>query len=232
VARHIASHAVTVTERDTVPRASRHIRPPIRGGGNVTRDRKCGEDGIDLITRECVLIFNGSRSSIEVGSLPRLAARVIYAFERSNRTEQRPARRRTSGLPCPAVSITAGRRAQPSAFATFHASFWRSVRNWEDHGNVGEGPFARALSAIITLSERKTRARGETWVAGEIHGFDPKTDPAGGGWPRTYWNGRLIDLPSQHSAASFQIGPDFFPKILNLLHFPGGARFSKSWIRP
>ena len=38
MARHIVSHAVTVTERDNVLRASRHIRPPIRGGVHVTRD--------------------------------------------------------------------------------------------------------------------------------------------------------------------------------------------------
>jgi hypothetical protein len=39
VARHIVSHAVTVTERDTVLRASRHIRPPRGGGAHVTRDQ-------------------------------------------------------------------------------------------------------------------------------------------------------------------------------------------------
>jgi hypothetical protein len=39
VARHIASQPVTVTERDTVPRPSRHIRPSLEGGVNVTGDR-------------------------------------------------------------------------------------------------------------------------------------------------------------------------------------------------
>jgi len=38
MARHVASHLVTVPECDTVLRASRHIRPPIRGGVYVTRD--------------------------------------------------------------------------------------------------------------------------------------------------------------------------------------------------
>ena len=38
MARHIASHAVTVTGCDTVFRASRHIRPSIEGGVHVTRD--------------------------------------------------------------------------------------------------------------------------------------------------------------------------------------------------
>jgi hypothetical protein len=54
MARHIASHRVTVTSCDTVLRASRHIRPPIRGGGNVTRDQQGevskGKGGIHLVT--------------------------------------------------------------------------------------------------------------------------------------------------------------------------------------
>jgi hypothetical protein len=47
LARHIASHPVTVTERDTVPRASRHIRHTISGGVDVTRDQVEGWKGRD-----------------------------------------------------------------------------------------------------------------------------------------------------------------------------------------
>ena len=37
--RHIASHPVTVTEGDTVTRASRHIGPPLEGAVYVTLDQ-------------------------------------------------------------------------------------------------------------------------------------------------------------------------------------------------
>jgi hypothetical protein len=111
--RHIASHAVTVTERDTVLRASRHILPPIRGGGNVTRDRKCGE-GRNRPRHRHVRV-DSQRQAVRTTAgqpIPRLAARVTqrvfmparYSGPPNSRTNPRPSYGLLAGLLFPCAS--------------------------------------------------------------------------------------------------------------------------------
>jgi len=92
--RHIASHPVTVTEGDTVTRASRHIGPPLEGAVNVTLDqpeRRKADSRIVLMTRSNALISRktASQSAARVSQRVSLLARCQTAGTQRRTTDSR-----------------------------------------------------------------------------------------------------------------------------------------------
>ena len=190
MARHLVSHPVTVTERDTVLRASRHIRPPIRGGVNVTRDQKVLEDVLGWV---------------RVFTLGNLEISTPQQFTRLNRRRRlechQPARRRGNG-----IARRNPPHVLPSLSGTSHVAFQAlDLLAWQVRSpalgataDVAERAFARALSAILTLSERKTRARLI------CHAIDTETPRIARRRPRRYagWEKRQPSLRYYTSASN------------------------------
>jgi hypothetical protein len=226
VARHIASHPVTVTERDTVPRASRHIRPPIRGGGNVTRDRKCGEGRISARHRHmCVDSQCRALRTIPRGYQPGLAARVTqrvfmparYQGPPNSRTNPRP----SYGLPAASLFPCASRPHNPTA-RTSHNPLQHNETHRCHHlsADQRERVFARALSRPSALLEGKTRARQrsakrKTRRSNDptFHGAADKQPGVGGGGTGTKTPGGIPTSLPATAARSPKFGRPWSGKV-------------------
>jgi hypothetical protein len=167
MARHIASHPVTVTSCDTVPRASRHILPPIRGGGNVTRDQpgatSKGKGGIHLVIGNSVLIVNAKHFSRSTpGPSPDHQRESASAFSclpaiGGHRTARRIHGRPmgfADGLIFPCASQQSRTPDCPPHNPLRHNKTHRRHHLSDDHKDI----YARALSRPLALLEGKARA--------------------------------------------------------------------------
>lgn len=147
MARHVASQPVTVTERDTVPRASRHIRPPIRGGVHVTRDQtEAGQGPVHLLEGSCLLAIENRQISM---------LRKISALSTYQRVEcHQPARRRATAS-VDTVQTRHRRHVGSMRFAGTSRAGPRDGKSW------GRGFRARTAEAPFALIVgRCARARG------------------------------------------------------------------------
>jgi hypothetical protein len=160
----MTSHPVTVTERDTVPRASRHIRPSLEGGVHVTRDQKGkGIGGIDLVIGHRVL-RTGTRQ-LSTGLQFSAGGRDGEIKYQRRAKQQLETRLQRSTIP--RASIPHIRSNRPDHLNTETAILIRWLAQaahrccsvLQHHRVTVDGTSARALSAILTLSERKARAR-------------------------------------------------------------------------
>jgi hypothetical protein len=137
------SHPVTVTPCDTVLRASRHIRPPIRGGVYVTRDQRRGRlEGRGRNTARHTQLRVESRNRPNIGSPLTLGLSP-------RRPRQLSTRQSIPQTQC--RHVTPGYAVTP-AFAAFPAIDPMIV----DHG---EGIYARVAAASFTLVDGKMGAR-------------------------------------------------------------------------
>jgi hypothetical protein len=208
VARHIASHGVTVTSCDTVPRASRHIRPSLEGGVHVTRDQQ--QDGIDLIIGHHVLRAGTVQTS------PRLQ------ITRSCPDAGVQYQQRNVHPPYPLADIIESARIWSRSAKGRRQSYGAKPRSEA----TAVGVFARAIRDSRT-SSFKTRERGSARVRGGQALVKLGIGEASYGRPRTTFPNQggvggnsvarpIIDLLSRYSAASSKIWAAFFPKISDL----------------
>jgi hypothetical protein len=101
----------------------------------------------------------GART-IPLGSLHRLAARPVGAFAAIRRRHTAP-RRPDSPAPAATANADTVQTRQPGQGAK---TGFAGIPGTRPHdGKSRDGHFARALSAILTLSERKARARARRW---------------------------------------------------------------------
>jgi hypothetical protein len=164
VARHIASHAVTVTARDTARHASRHIRPSLEGGVNVTLGRAGGKEGerIDLFLATC-------EGNVDIKRRPdRTRARTIASFAASpvdsfavlacsqtaasdqthQRTPQRVPSVRNYPRRFPAITSNTVQRRNAVRYQRLVSSRRAKTLCW---GHIGKGMRARRASTPSTL---------------------------------------------------------------------------------
>jgi hypothetical protein len=224
VARHIASHAVTVTGCDTVLRASRHIRPPIRGGGNVTRDTTEGE-GLEGHRWSRVRVSNRNQQNINAANEARLSCRdLVNSTQPTSRAAQprcsfwRLIRPMTAGrsapthqqpsLPLLFRSLLVTMRNRPHLLGFVSRSGVRTAL-WEDHGKIGNHLRARCYLTFNTLSAKDAR---EATVGETRHGMEVAEclkrarKEAGWGWvaPKPIAR-RISDLISLFRGPVFKI---------------------------
>jgi hypothetical protein len=189
MARHIASHPVTVTERDTGITPSRHIRPPIRGGVYVTGAQQSREGRERPRHRQaCVDIQQHAFRPIEREYISGLAARVsqrVFVFAscqspRNRRTNPGPSYGLCGRLIFPCASRSSGKRVCPSHNPLRHNETQRCHHLSADQKDI----YARVATSPSTLSERQTPARGpgerRNVEAGKMHGVARPSRPGGG----------------------------------------------------
>lgn len=165
MARHIASHRVTVTERDTVPRASRHMRPSLEGAVYVTRDAGEGREGRKTPHQPLARVYSRDRQIINAAVAVRLTRQGRHS---TSTTDRQPCQCwRACQPPSKALAITAcADTVQTRESAPRDNAAFMGVSGIRPHdGKSREGVFARDVAASFTvylLEEREGQAIGAT----------------------------------------------------------------------
>jgi hypothetical protein len=233
VARHIASHAVTVTECDAVPRASRHIRPPIRGGVHVTRDAQGAKEGWKRPRhcQACVDIEQQAFRAISARTTARSPARVIqrvflparYRRPSNSKANPRPSYGLAAGPHFPFASRLAIRRYCPSH------NLLQDNKTPQQHHLSGDqrGIYARSLSRPSTLLKDARATHCQAKRKGMLR-IETKKTRVGVGVPPNKGARPSLDLLPLFRGRSSEIGAAFIPKTLNLLPFLAAAGLENS----
>jgi hypothetical protein len=158
LARHIASHPVTVTKRDTVPRASRHMRPSLEGAVYVTRDQRCREGRYCPHHRHACVEF-GERRIISVAAAvsPKRQGRLSISTADQQPRQHWRAWRACSNAPV----ITAIAHTVPTRQSVLRDNaVFIGISGIGPHDRKSrEGLHARAILLVPTLEVRKTCGR-------------------------------------------------------------------------
>jgi hypothetical protein len=235
VARHVVSHAVTVTSCDNVLRVSRHIRPPIRGGVDVTCDKRCGEGWKDLLTGMSALIFNENHfCRIKPASLVSRAARVRDSFAalmRTRTTGRAPTHQRPSWQ---ALGPILGPRCQHAAISISKINWFEPSRHRFGHSvQHFERDLARVSNHVFhSVGSVDARTPGSTQALPNGKCQFPWLRAKTG---RQGWVGAPPNRPADISTYRSAFAPDLWRILVGLglkkFDFWRGPAF-KIWRRP
>jgi hypothetical protein len=199
LARHVASHPVTVTERDTVLRASRHMRPSLEGAVYVTRDQRC---------REGLYCPHHRHACVEFGKHRIISVAAAVWAKRQGRisistTDPQPRQCWRACRACSnALAITAGAHTVPTRQSESpNNAVFIGISGTGPHDGKSREGITRARSTLNlssldleTCARARQRSTGETGIERCLHSIGRQIDPGMGGVAGTNPAPPIIDL--------------------------------------